>query len=55
MLVAGLDALTESGSLLMPVLPPLGEVVSEADEVGLACAVAEGLPLPDGAVLALAE
>ena len=53
--VAGLEALTESGTLPMLVVSPLGEVLSEAGEVGLACAVAEGLPLPDGFVLVLAE
>jgi hypothetical protein len=53
-LTAGSEVLADSWLLLIPVLSPLGEVPSVADDVGLASAVAEGLPLSDGA-LALAE
>lgn len=53
--VAESEVLAESWPWLMPVLFPLAPVLSGADVVGLACAVADGLPLPDGDVLALAE
>jgi hypothetical protein len=41
--------------LLTPVVSPLGKVPLDPDVVGLACAVADGLPLPDGETAALAE
>ena len=52
---AGPEAVVDSAPLLVPLVSPPSEVPPDPEVVGLASAVAEGLPLRDGEVAALAE